>query len=368
MSTFRLTRRNFVKAGALISVGGAAGAGAYFFRSETAPSVLSAATDTHGKHFGVLLDDSGRIIKYVDVPQRSHASTFNRLSGDLLFFSRRPGNEIYVFPHGQSQRRVITAGDGRHFYGHGILDAENRYLLTSENNYADGSGHIVIRDVLADYTIVQDYPSGGVGPHELVFLNAEMIAVANGGIRSHPSSPREDLGVDQMAPNVAFIQWATGNAMAIFEPDNSKLSLRHIARLSDQTVIVGAQSHDWLTPEQSLVFKIDSTGQGEALTSDSLFAVNRKHYIASVCAVNKSTAITTSPKSGHLDCWQDGVWSHSIACFDVAGVCALPGGKRVMFSNGRGDVMLADLDSPEESGLRERRFETIHWDNHLVAV
>ncbi len=363
-----IARRNFVKAGALISVGGAIGVGSYFFRSETAPSVLSAATSTTGKHFGVLLNDSGQVIKYLDVPERSHASAFNRLSGDLLFFSRRPGNEIYVFSHSGNRFRVITAADGRHFYGHGILDAEYRYLLTSENNYTDGRGRIVVRDVLANYAVVQDYSSYGVGPHELVFLTPETIAVANGGIRSHPSSPREDLDVDKMAPNVAFIHWKTGKVIGVFTPENLKLSLRHIARLSDQEVIVGAQSHDWLTPQQSLVFKIDSSGRGEALISDSMFAVNRKHYIASVCAVDEKTVVTTSPKSGHLDWWKDGEWSHSIPCFDVAGVCTLPTGDRLMFSNGRGDMVTADLHSSEETGLHRRRFEAIHWDNHLVAV
>lgn len=368
MSTRRIGRRNLLKTGALISIGGAVCAGAYFMRLEKQTSALSAASSSSGRHFGVKLDHFGQPIKFLDVPKRSHASVLNSRTGEVLFFARRPGNEIFVFSNSDKQSQLVTAAAGRHFYGHGVLDPEHRYLLTTENNYSDGTGRIVIRDVLAGYKVAHEYSSSGVGPHELVFLNADVIAVANGGIRSHPSAPREDMNVDSMAPNVTFFQWRTGRRMASFAPSNAKLSLRHLARLSDQAVVVAAQSHDWLTPQQSLVYKVDASGEGTAYVSDTLFAANRRHYIASVCTVGERIAVTTSPKSGHLDFWIDNKWSHSLTSFDVAGVCSLPGSRDLLFSNGRGDMVRAASSSSAELDPTVLSFKGIHWDNHLIAV
>ena len=60
-----------------------------------------------------------------------------------------------------------------------------------------------MRDATDDYRQVGELPAHGVGPHEVVLMpDGKTLAVANGGIRTHPDRDRVPLNLDSMQPSL----------------------------------------------------------------------------------------------------------------------------------------------------------------------
>ena len=170
-------------------------------------ALMSAASSKDDKHFAVFLDASGNIVKSRRIPTRGHSAAFDYRSNRGIFVARRPGRQLFILsPHAESGHRTVVADPARHFYGHAVIVDNGKILLTTENDYQSGRGKIVYRDIKKGYKVVKEIDSHGVGPHELVGLNG-LLAVANGGLKTHPASPRKNLNVESMRPNLSIIDW-----------------------------------------------------------------------------------------------------------------------------------------------------------------
>ena len=69
------------------------------------------------------------------------------------------------------------------------------------------------------------------------------MIIANGGLKTLPESGREILNSDDIAPNLAILNLANGTIDAVVEPDRTykKLSIRHLARTSDDRIVFACQ-------------------------------------------------------------------------------------------------------------------------------
>lgn len=177
------------------------------------------------------------------MPERLHGGTQNPAdSRRVVFVARRPGTAAFEVQLDERRIvRTIQAAPGRHFYGHAEHTADGAALLTSENAYADGSGKIVVRDT-ADYSILAEYESGGIGPHDLRLLSDGVtLAVANGGIRTHPAKHRQKLNRATMASSLTYIDIRTGKVISDYRLPNSKLSIRHLRVALNDDVLMSLQ-------------------------------------------------------------------------------------------------------------------------------
>ena len=72
----------------------------------------------------------------------------------------------------------------------------------------------------------------GSAPHDLRLLrDGRTLAVAIGGIRTHPATGREKLNLDTMAPALVLMDTADGRIVDRFDMPAAlhRLSLRHLA-------------------------------------------------------------------------------------------------------------------------------------------
>src|SRR3546814_10690678 len=67
---------------------------------------------------------------------------------------------------------ALQAAAGRHFFGHGVFLPDGRRMLATENHYEAGHGVLGVYDASdgGDYRRIGEFPTGGVGPHEVVLL------------------------------------------------------------------------------------------------------------------------------------------------------------------------------------------------------
>nr|WP_272211947.1 DUF1513 domain-containing protein [Marinicella sp. W31]MDC2877840.1 DUF1513 domain-containing protein [Marinicella sp. W31] len=214
-----------------------------------------------------LMSEAGDFIAEIDLPDRIHGLAASPVTGQVVAFARRPGTFVLVFsPDGSGGRFIIHAVADRHFYGHGAFSPDGRFLYASENDFENRSGVIGIYDGHDGFVRVGEYPTYGIGPHDLaVSPDGRYLVAANGGIETHPDFGRTKLNLDHMEPSLALINAASGALVEkhALPADLSQLSTRHLA--------IGEAGRVWFAcqyegPRNALPPLVGRFAPGEALS------------------------------------------------------------------------------------------------------
>ena len=353
-----LSRRSFVRAAGSAFLAGLAPRQLYAL--ERADAVFAAAFMDPSGHFGLAtLAEDGTIIDRRPLPKRAHGLAFDRNFNRVVAFARRPGTFAAIFDlGGLSAPIVIASPEGRHFYGHGTFSRDGRLLYASENDFDNGRGVIGIYDATDEFSRVGEYPTYGVGPHDLsISLDGDVLIAANGGIETHPDFGRTKLNLDRMEPSLALIDTSSGTLIEKHElpPDFRQLSTRHIALSANQEIWFACQYEG---AREDLPPLIGRFRRGEPL--DFIYlpeqtARNMANYVGAI-AVNRKEGLVaaTSPRGGTyvvLDAIS-GTLVHEVRLPGASGIAAGPHGFGVS----------------TESGLFNGRQSPVNWDQHVVRI
>ena len=326
------------------------------------PRWLGAAREADGAFalFGIAGD--GGLAFRVPLPGRGHAAAAHPERAEAVAFARRPGAFALVLDcaSGAVLHR-LEAPAGRHFYGHGAYAEGGRVLLTTENAYATGEGRLGLWDAEAGYRRVGEVSSGGVGPHEVVRLPDGTLAVANGGIRTHPDTGRQKLDLDAMRPSLAYLRpdGAMGERVEL-DPSMRLASIRHLAARADGTVAFAMQ---WQGEDATPVPLLGLHRRGEAprlLRAPGPAQARLGGYAGSVAWSEDGARVAiTSPRGGVAHVFgADGSGPEVVHRPDVCGVATAPGG--LLLSDGTGALARWGADAVRQ--------HPVAWDNHLVAL
>ncbi len=245
------------------------------------------------------------------------------------------------------------------------LPRDQQYLLTSENDYDNGRGLIVVRD-LATLEQLDKFDSGGIGPHELRLMpDQKTIVVANGGILTHPSEPRKKLNLDTMEPNLSYLSLADGKVLGAYELDNKHLSIRHLDVAENGKVVVGLQYQGAKNDLTKLVVSHHGEDSLTNLIAPESIWRQMNQYTASVAIDSSANKVAVAcPRGDMLTFWQldSGEFLQSHRLSDGAGVTT--SNKTFVATNGKGQMFNANLATKQliakHSGLK--------WDNHLSRI
>lgn len=328
---------------------------------------VSCCTDKKDQHYVAAFDYTGNLINQMPIPARGHQVIgIPSKPGHALVFARRPGDFLIEvdFNSGSVVKQVNSVA-GQHFFGHGVVTADNRHLLTSENDYDKGRGLIVVRD-LDSLEQLDKFDSGGIGPHELRLMpDKKSIVVANGGILTHPSQPRKKLNLDTMVPNLSYLSLADGKVLDSYQLENKHLSVRHLDVSEQGKVVVGLQYQGAKSDKTKLI--VSHHGEAELNYFNAPESIWRKmnQYTASVAidSANNKVAVAC-PRGDMLTLWDltsgDFITSHRLS--DGAGVTFAE--NRFVATNGKGQMFNATAANNE---LFSKHSE-LKWDNHLSKL
>lgn len=327
------------------------------------PIALSAAMDRNGHYLLVGLTATGDIAFRVPLPARGHAAAAHPHMAVAI--ARRPGTFAKVINCATGDViQTLRAPTGRHFYGHGAFSSDGTLLFTPENDIATGQGRIGIWGRSTGYRRLDDFTSAGIGPHEILRLPNGTLAVANGGIRTHPSSGRDKLNLDTMTPNLAVFD--TDGQLADFAEVPGAIhhnSLRHIAAAPDGTVVCGFQWQGDPFDAPSLVALYTGDGALRPTDMDETALFGLDGYIGSVSAFGTGHYAASAPRGGLA--FQFNALGHQISTHrarDVCGLCATPDGS-CLVTDGTGQVHTLTGDA-----LAHRTTHPLAFDNHLTAI
>ena len=356
----RPSRRQF-----LAGLAAGAGLARTSWAAAGAPQALSAARFPDGSYRLAGLTAEGEVIFDLPLPDRGHAAAAHPHRAQAVAFARRPGDFALVIDCTTGATLAqLSAPAGRHFYGHGVFSRDGSRFFTTENDYEAAEGMIGVWDA-ATLIRLGEFPSGGVGPHDmLLHSDGHSLVVANGGIETHPQAGGAKLNIPVMAPNLSYLtQDGRLLEQVDLEPELHKNSIRHLAVGPEGTVGFAMQ---WQGGE-ALVPLLGLHRRGAAarlLTpgDTDLRAMNGYAGSAAISADGALVAIT-SPRGGLLQVhdMKTGALVAAHALADVCGLAAMPDG--FLFTTGEGVV----------GRVTDRRVDTLarhdcQWDNHLVAL
>ncbi|WP_295872382.1 DUF1513 domain-containing protein [uncultured Zhongshania sp.] len=330
--------------------------------------IISAASDSSGNRIGVWQADSWQYSQ--PIQHRGHDSFFHRQRQELLFFSRRPGRELYVVDaQNGSVLHAIQSEDGYHYYGHGCVSADGRYLYTTENNiHDDGAGCIGVYDCEQNYRCIGHMDCEGIGPHDLALMpDGDTLVIAIGGIKTLPSRGRTTLNPDSLAPALHYLDLSCQRVIEKVPAPHFQLSLRHLDVSPDGSVLVGAQFQGKLPSDKPLVY-LHRRGQAlYAMNTAELALHFQRDYIASVSIDDHGKwAVTSCPRDNMVCLWN--MQSQSLAQVwtvrDCAGAVYDAAYQQFILSNGDGQLLAL---VPGKRTLTQLAYSVgTHWDNHLT--
>ncbi|WP_425100803.1 DUF1513 domain-containing protein [Tropicibacter sp. S64] len=353
-----MRRRNFL--GALLA---SSTLPAVSWADAGSPAFVAAAQEPDGGYALFGLSELGEDLFRIPLPSRGHAAAAHPHAPEAVAFARRPGTFALVIDcvSGEVAHR-LESPEGRHFYGHGAFLQDGGLLCTTENDITTGEGVIGLWSRAEGYRRVGELRSGGIGPHELIRLPGDVLAVANGGILTDPTQGdgREKLNIDTMMPNLAYVTLDGVQEIVELDPDLHKNSIRHLA--TDGETVAFAMQWEGELPDPVPLLGLHKRGQTPVLASAHLAEQLAMDGYAGSIAVDGDTVAITSPRGGRVHLFGlDGTFRESLKRTDLCGVASGPYG--LVATDGLGGVW-----SITAKGLTPQVKANRAWDNHLVRI
>lgn len=334
----------------------------------------SASKDSNNQYWLHVVAKNGQQVARQALPARAHQVVAHPYHTWALVVARRPGNYLLVLDYMDgSVRFELNSKTGYHFYGHAVFSPDGKYLITTENHIEEGRGRLVVRDVERGFMEVADYPSYGIGPHQLSFLSDQnTLVVANGGILTHPDRGRDKLNLDTMQSSLDYVDLKTGELLEKQQLDSElyQLSIRHLAVNNADQVILVMQYQGGGMDNPPL---IGTHQQGEKIKLLSApEAINRsmKHYCGSVSIDDSGyIAAVSSPRGNVVTIWdiKRGKFLDHFRCTDGCGI-ASAGDGRFVVSTGTGRFYHYDVLTRTLKRKTLNVEPAVAWDNHLTSL
>lgn len=344
--------------------------------------ISAASDDTHHwvrglRWMGTSLEGSFAL----PLPGRGHHVAVHPAGRYFVAVARRPGTWL-VLGDAQSGTLLDTlrVPANRHLFGHGVFSADGRQFYTTESDFEDlegDSGLIVRWDVAVDANGLRlhrgaEFRSFGVGPHELAIMpDQQAIAIANGGIRTHPAHDRDNLNIDTMVPSLAYIDRHSGELLEqhFLPAEWHQASIRHFDVNAAGMVAIGMQFEGEPWMEVPLV---GTHRRGEALrllSAPQPLQGQMKQYVGSLrFSTDGSQFVAACPRGNLLTFWNsvDGSVLGSARSRDGCGVCAVDAG--FMFTSGVGRIGWYESATATVHDFELDPSLHLQWDNHLSRV
>ena len=359
-----MDRRDFLKAaGAGFAAALAPGA---LHALEAAGAAFAAACQHRDGTYGVaVLSEDFTILSSTKLPDRGHDVTFDPKTRRAVVFARRPGTFAVVFDHTKHKPPLtITSAAGRHFFGHGVFSPDGGLLYATENDFENAAGMIGVYDAKGDFRRIGEFPTHGVDPHEMMLMpDGRTLAIANGGIETHPDFGRAKLNLSTMKPSMVFVDRMSGDLVEqhFLPPDLHQLSIRHMDIDAAGSVWFGCQ-YEGPSADRPLLFGKARQGANlQLLDMPEKILGGLRNYIGSVASNSSAGTIAVSSPQGNCLVVIDATTGTVRSTSSLREVCGIaPDRAAFMATTGTGEVI-------GSSGNAAQMPDYV-WDNHLLRI
>lgn len=326
---------------------------------------VSACQKSDGAFAVALFTEDGTILHLEDCPARAHDATVCPVSGRIVVFARRPGTFALVMDPSRRQTPfTIVSAAGRHFYGHGVFSPDGRLLYATENDFDAARGVVGIYDASDGFRRLGEFETHGIGPHEILLTpDGRTLAIANGGIETHPDFGRAKLNLDSMEPSIVFLDRRSGTLVErhACEPRWRQLSLRHMTFDRSGDLWFGCQYEGAQSDLPPLIGKVGRETGLRLLDMPAEHLQAMQNYVGSVASSNDGDHVAISAPHGNLIVIVDtaGRVVRTAALADGCGLAPRDGG--FLATSGEGQIVA--LDTTDRAVTTK-----VRWDNHILRA
>lgn len=364
MRTPLFDRRDFLKAAGASFAAALTPAG--HARAADADALFTTAYQRRDGGFGVaVLTERGRMVHSVALPDRGHDITFDPVSRRSVVFARQPGTFAVVFDHaGKAEPVTIASIAGRHFFGHGVFSPDGKLLYATENDFDNAEGMVGVYDATDGFSRVGEFPTRGVGPHELLLCpDGRTLVIANGGIETHPDFGAAKLNIPTMKPSLVFVDRITGDLLEKHELDPAlrKLSIRHMDFDRTGMLWLGCQFEGPATERPALVGRARMGERFELMTFPEKVLNGLRNYVGSVAANPAAGTVAVSSPQGNALVVLDAKDGAVVSVRELTEVCGIaPDSAGFLASTGTGGIFAPGGEVSKDP-------EHV-WDNHMLRI
>lgn len=345
---------------AFLAVAGAAAAP--FAWTAGAPPAFAATWETPGgeRRVGLLARRNGQwqVRRELELPTRGHG-LLALPGGGLLAVARRPGDWLLRWHPSTGVAQWQWNEPDRAFNGHVVASADGRRLFTTETDLDTGQGLVGVRDA-GSLEKLDEWPTGGMDPHELLPDGDGALMVANGGIPTLPESGRLKIGLERMDASLVRLDAVTGAIRGQWRLADRRLSLRHLAwgeAAGERVLGVALQAEHADPAARRAAPLLALLRRGELAPME---APRPLEGYGGAIAFGGGRFAVSCPRADGVATWDaQGRWQ-GFASLAEACALAAPTGAAV-FAGGRTE--LADLAQPGREPL-----PPVRLDNHWVPV
>ncbi|MBA4100363.1 MAG: DUF1513 domain-containing protein [Rhodospirillum sp.] len=367
VTSMRLSRRGLL----------ASGAAALLVRKPARASdggryLSAAATLTNNRYAVVAVDEDGQIDFDLDLADRGHGLAVRPGGSEAICFARRPGRFTLVLDTlAGALVTEIPAAPSRHFSGHGLFVRAGDLLLATENDEAKHQGVIGIFDARANYVRIGEFPTFGIGPHDLALLpDGKTLVVANGGIdKRHDDTGGRELA--DIRSDLVYLDWQSQRLLerVVLEPQYTRLSIRHLALTEAGDVAAALQdSADVPDLDFPLGF-LHRLGSSPRWLAAPDGGWGRLRGYCGAAAADRAAGLIamSSPRGNCVGLWDEsGAALEALAIHDGCGLSATGTPGEILISSGSGELFSASRAAGEPT-LRGANGE-FRFDNHMVRI
>lgn len=285
---------------------------------------LNGHIDPAGQHHVSGFTAAGREQFRLPLPDKAHGFAVNPLQPwQIVATPTLPGTRALVFDARTGLAlRVAHSAPGRHFNGHGCFSQDGRLFFSSENIAASAAGVIGVRDA-TDFRLLRELPAHGIGPHDLRLLpDGKTLAVAGGGIRTHPDSGKRELNINTLHSALLYIDTENGELLEQQVIQTPRLSFRHLDVTPQGEVVLACQYKG--KREVPPLVAVHRRGEKKLqwLTVDDEHLWQMNQYTASVRVAANGVAAVSCPRGNCLTLWDLPTrrWLATLEIADVGGI------------------------------------------------
>lgn len=328
-----------------------------------------------GQNYVAGTDGDGALQAHAPLPDRGHALAVRPGTGEAVICARRPGTFLAVVDLATGAiTRMVDAPEGHHYQGHAVYSPDGRLLFVTENAFAAARGAIGVYDAAAGYARAGTLPSHELDPHDIVLApGGRLLAVANGGILTHPDFGRTKLNLDTMSPSLAIVDARDGSLAADYRLPAAlhQLSIRHVAVRADGLVAVAMQHEGPETERPPLVGLLRGAGEIRLLEAPAPVQARMANYCGAVTFDATGAVFAASHPRGGLSTFWDAEDGTYLGLAEVADGCGIapdgtPGG--FILSSGAAGLWRYSVAAAVLTRLPGDAAPILRWDNHLTRV
>ena len=333
---------------------------------------LSAAATLNRRYAAVGLDEEGEACFDLDLPGRGHGLAKRPNSAEAVCFARRAGTFVLVTDASAGETVTeIAAAPARHFSGHGVFAEGGALLLATENDEDRHQGVIGIYDAKAGYKRIGEFPTLGIGPHDLELMpDGKTLIVANGGVdKRHDDTGGHDL--PDIRSDLAYLDWRSGRLLerVTLAPEFARLSIRHLALTEAGDVVAALQdSADVPDLDWPLGF-LHRPGRAPRWLATPPGGWARLRGYCGAAAVDSGAGLIamSSPRGNCTGLWdENGAAVAALAIHDGCGLSATGTSGRLLVSSGSGELFEVSRDTAEPTPLGSNG--VFRFDNHMIRI